>query len=262
VTLSRDSVDRMDDPEPLWQVMAAYAARVAAVSTTVELRFVDAAASAMQYPFVSVLNAAILGEDLRRAERDGVDAVLIAAAGEPGLPELKTVVSIPVVGSVEAGLATSVYVGSRVGIVTINPGYADIMRRNAVRYGLGDRLIHTPVRQFGMTWPVVERALGGNPDELLSGFDTAFRQLLDDGADVVVGAAQIFGAVLEHVGYRASGAAFVDGAAAGIKAAESLVHLRRTLGLEVTGAEGSALRPVPDQAVEQGYDALRSFLAR
>ena len=261
VTLSRDSVDRMADPEPLWRVMSDYADRVAAATTDVELRFVDAAASAMHYPFVSLLNAAILGEDVRRAEREGVDAVLIAAAGEPGLQELKTAVSIPVVGSVEAGLATSIYVGSRVGILTINPGYADIMRRNALRYGLGDRLIHAPVQEFGMTWPLVEAALAGDPDELLSGFDAAFGRLVDDGADVVVGAAQIFGAVLGHVGYRPERAPFIDGAAAGIKAAESLVHLRRTLGLEVTRAEGSALRHVPDEQVDQAYDALRQFLA-
>jgi allantoin racemase len=260
VTLTRDSVGRMDDPEPLWETMRSYAEKVTGGSTQVELRFIDESASGMHYPLISLLNAAILGADLRQAERDGVDAVLIAAAGEPGLLELRTAVAIPVVGSVEAGLATSVFVGSRAGIVTINAAYADIMRRNAVRYGLGDRLIaQRPVQHFDMTWPAVEAALNGDAEELLTGFTSACAALVADGADVIVGAAQIFGAVLEHVGYRDHAVPYVDGAAAGLKAAESLVQLRRTLGLEGPELASSALRKVPAEPLDQAYGALSSY---
>jgi allantoin racemase len=257
VALTRDSAGRLDDPAPLWAAVESYAAKVTRADTEVELGFLGRTAEAMLYPAVMLLNGALMVEDVRARAAAGVDAVLIAATGEPGLQEARSAVDIPVAGSVEAGLAMSQLLGARVGVVTINPEYTDIILRNIERHGLAGRLAgRTAVRSFALSWDAVAAALAGRPDALVTPFREAVDSLVRDGADVVVGGGQIFGALLDHIGCEPGPVPFVDGAAAGLKWLEALVDLRATTGLRTTNAATSPFRRVPDGELDRAFAAL------
>lgn len=257
VTLTRDSAGRLEDPAPLWDAVGAYADAVTRPDTEVEVRFLDRCASAMAYPAVSLLNGAIVVEDVRRSAAEGADAVLIAAAGEPGLHEARSAVDIPVVGSIEAGLALSQFLGRRVGIVTINAAYEDILAHNVRRYGLADRLAGPDaVRHFELSWDAVAQALAGDPDPLVAPFESVVAGLVRDGADVILGGGQIFGALLHLIGAEPGPVPILDCATAGLKAAEVLVDLRRAVGLRPSDAPGSTFRRVPDAELDAAFAAL------
>ncbi|NKX53628.1 aspartate/glutamate racemase family protein [Arthrobacter mobilis] len=50
-----------------------------------------------------------------------VDGILISCAADPGLPEVREAVSIPVVGAGSSGAAAALTLGSRIGVLTITP---------------------------------------------------------------------------------------------------------------------------------------------
>lgn len=259
VTLTRDSAGRLEDPAPLWDAVAAYADAVTRPDTEVEVRFLPRCASAMAYPAVGLLNGAIVLEDVRRSAAEGADAVLIAAAGEPGLHAARSAVDIPVVGSIEAGLALSQFLGRRVGIVTINAAYEDILTDRVRRYGLADRLAGPDaVRHCELSWDAVARALAGDPDPLVAPFQAVVDGLVDDGADVILGGGQIFGALLHLIGAEPGRVPILDCATAGLKAAEALVDLGRVLGLRSSDAPASAFRRVPDAELDAAFAALHA----
>lgn len=258
VTLTRDSAGRLEDPAPLWDAVGAFADAVTRPDTEVEVGFLDATASAMWYPTVSMLNAALMVQDVRARAAAGADAVVIAAAGEPGLPEARAAVDIPVVGSVEAGLALSQFVGASVGIVTVNAGYEGIIARNVRHHGHGDRLVRDGVRHFELDWDDVAAALDGRPNALVEPFEAVVEGLVRDGADVIVSGGQIFGALLHHIGHPPGPVPIVDCAGAGLKAAEALVDLGRATGLRASAAPSSPFLRVPDEELDAAYDALRA----
>jgi allantoin racemase len=259
VTLTRDSAGRLDDAAPLWAAVETYAAKIARPGTEVELGFLDRTAEAMKYAAVMMLNGAIVVEDIRARAAAGADAVLLAATGEPGLLEARGAVDIPVVGSVEAGLAMSQFLGTRVGVITINGPYTQIIARNLHRYQQTARLVGPdPVRSFDLSWDMVAETLAGSPERLVAAFLPVMEGLVRDGADVIVGGGQIFGALLDHVGYEPGPVPFVDGAAAGLKTLEALVDLQHSVGLKSTDAPSSPLRRVPDEELDAAFAALYS----
>lgn len=257
VALSRDSDGRLEDPEPLWAAVESYAAKVVRPGTEVELGFLDRTPEAMLYPAVMLLNGAVMIEDIRARAAAGVDGVLLAATGEPGLLEARSAVDIPVVGSVEAGMAISQFAGARVGVLTINPPYTGIIERNLVRYGMTERLAGPGmIRAFAMSWEAVAAALAGDTEPLVAPFLEAFEGLVRDGADVVIGGGQIFGPLLDLAGYEPGPVPLVDGAAAGLKMLEALVDLRAATGLRTTDAPASPFRRIPDEHLDAAFEAL------
>ncbi len=257
VALTRDSAGRLSDPAPLWAAVETYAAKVARPGTEVELGFLDRTAEAMLYPAAMLVNGALMIEDVRARAAAGADGVLVAATGEPGLLETRGAVDIPVVGSVEAGLAISQFLGARVGVVTISRPYVEIVSRNIARHGHAARLAGPDaVRSISLSWDAVAAALAGDADELMSTVVETVEGLARDGADVIVTGGQIFGALLAAAGYEPGPVPIVDGAAAGLKLLESLLDLRAATGLARTDAPASPFRRVPDAELDAAFGAL------
>jgi Asp/Glu/hydantoin racemase len=259
VTLTRDSAGRLDDPAPLWDAVESYAASIARPGTEVELGFLDRTAEAMKFAAVMMVNGVVVVEDIRARAAAGADGVLLAATGEPGLLEARGAVDIPVVGSVEAGMAMSQFLGTRVGVITINGPYTQIIGRNLHRYEQTARLVQpNPVRSFDLSWDMVAETLAGNSERLVAAFLPVMDGLVNDGADVIVGGGQIFGALLAQIGYEPGPVPFIDGAAAGLKTLEALVDLQGSVGLRTTDAPSSPLRRVPDEELDAAFAALHA----
>ena len=66
---------------------------------------------------------------------DNVDAVIIAAFGDPGLDVLRSTLSAPVTGIAEAGMAEAAQDGRRFAVVTTTPGLRGRIAETAARHG-------------------------------------------------------------------------------------------------------------------------------
>ena len=73
---------------------------------------------------------AALAEDLDKA-----NAVIISAFGDPGLEKLRSMLSVPVTGIAEAGMAEAARDGRRFAVVTTTPRLRGRIAETAARYG-------------------------------------------------------------------------------------------------------------------------------
>ena len=116
------------------------------------------------------------------AERIGaVDAVVVAAFGDPGVRAARELFDVPVVGMAEAAAVTACLIGERFGIVTFTPlmsrWYLDCIRDT----GLEARctgVVTPPRRELD-----VDAAADATRDELV---ELVRRSMIEDGADVVI----------------------------------------------------------------------------
>ncbi len=252
LVLTKDSGGRVSDPGRFRDLLTSYANRVVGTGDTVELLFTRSRTLSTQ-SLMSMVNAVTLVHDVLAAEAAGFDGVVLAASLDPGLEESRSVARIPVVGSIESALALCGFIGRKAGIVTIAGGEDDhsytrsvarTIELNAIRYGCRDKLIaHRPVRALNQSWKEFyagySKAVSGDGDQFISAFDETARELVHDGADVIICGNQLFGAVLDHFGrlaYTSDNVPILDNAAAGLKTLQTLISLRNTVGLNVSRA--------------------------
>lgn len=160
------------------------------------------------------------------AEREGMDAVVINAMGDPGLYPARQVVSIPVVGPAEATMHTASMLGYRFSVVTILESVAYMLTQLSKFYDVYGKL--ASVRWVGI--PVL--ALENDPKRLVKLLvEETGTAIKDDGAHVIVlgctgmfGLAQAVQVGLEKQGYV--GIPVLDPISVAIKVAEAMVDLR------------------------------------
>jgi allantoin racemase len=70
----------------------------------------------------------------------GVDALIVAAFGDPGLQDLRRWVDIPVIGIAEAGMAEAAAGGRRFSIITTTPDLEASILRSVRAYGHAEHL--------------------------------------------------------------------------------------------------------------------------
>jgi Asp/Glu/hydantoin racemase len=112
---------------------------------------------------------------------EGIDAVVIAAFGDPGLGGAKELFDLPVVGMAEAAVMTAAMLGERFSIVTFSPVMTRWYTDCALATGLGARFtgVRTPERHEGD----VGQAAQEKRADLVA---LARRAVDEDGADVVI----------------------------------------------------------------------------
>ncbi len=98
-------------------------------------------------------------------------------------------------------------------------------------YGFGGRLLgDRPIRSMQtLSYLSVESALRGDPSDLISDIESEAQDLVDEGADVIIGACQFFGACLYPSGYTSvgtTGVPFLDPGSAGLLTARLLLRAR------------------------------------
>ncbi len=106
---------------PYTEMITANLDRAKSDTTEVVHRYVGhmrrATDTAIAYP--TLLNKVDVIREFVELERDGVDAVFVACSGDPGVSEARSLLSIPVVGPMEAAMALACSYGWRFGIVTV-----------------------------------------------------------------------------------------------------------------------------------------------
>lgn len=118
--------------------------------------------------------------DIGRARAAAVDAIVIAAFGNPGLAELRASVAIPVIGIGAAALLEAGAGGRRFGVATTTPGLDASIARTVDALGLGAAFTGTRIPAGD---PL---ALASDPALQTTRLGEAVQACLADGAKAVV----------------------------------------------------------------------------
>ena len=165
-----------------------------ALPPEISLRGINAARGpAMITDAAALADAADEVVRLGTTEAENQDAVVVAAFGDPGVAELRGLLTVPVVGIGEAAVREAARGGRRFGIATTTPGLVRSIEANARLFGLEGAF--TGVRVPGDD----PERLAADPGLQLASLIEAVSACLDtDGADtVIVGGGPLSGAAAQ-----------------------------------------------------------------
>ncbi|SEJ14515.1 Asp/Glu/hydantoin racemase [Arthrobacter sp. yr096] len=149
-----------------------------------------------------------------------VDGVIVAAFGDPGMPALKELVGVPVIGITEAALCAAALQGHRFSIIAISDRIQAWYLDCVERFGFGGRL--ASIRSINQSLNSVGSVQADFRETLLA---LSRRAVEEDGANVVI----LAGAPLAGLARELEGqipVPVVDGISAGIRMTEAVVALR------------------------------------
>ncbi|TLM84234.1 aspartate/glutamate racemase family protein [Pseudarthrobacter sp. NamE5] len=199
--------------------------------------------------FESLIAAGAVAELIAEYTRHGaepVDGVVVAAFGDPGMPALKELAEVPVVGITEAALCAAAVLGHRFSIIAISDRIKPWYRDCVERFGLAGRL--ASIRSINESLNSIGSVQQDFRETLLA---LSREAVAEDGADVVI----LAGAPLAGLAREVTGqipVPVVDGISAGIRMAEAVVGLQS--GLHRAGA--FAAPPVKGrQGLSENLDA-------
>lgn len=260
IGLTREMPGRTDQGELIEQSLQAYARQVVAADTSVTIGWMQRTTSLLSSTYLGMINDAQMVADILRAEREGYDAAIIGPHWDPGLYAAREAAGIPVAGPGEAAFMVAQTLGRRFAVLTVHEGYVPMIERNLRLYGCESRAIAIrPVRRFGMTYDNLVACLQGNSDEFLTEFCRTARECIDAGADVIVAGGQLFGPIFQRYAFREipnTGVPVAEVSACGLKLAETLVVLRRAIGLRKSEHPNAPFRTPPAGVVGE---ACRKF---
>ncbi|WP_051478786.1 aspartate/glutamate racemase family protein [Arthrobacter sp. H5] len=199
-------------------LILAEAQRAASPGTEIVMRTAPYGVEYIETRMESLLAAGAVAQVIAE-EHQTVDAVVVAAFGDPGMPALKEFVDIPVVGITEAALYTAALQGARFSIVAISHRITAWYRECVERNGLGGRL--ASIRS--LTDPLT--GIGSVQEDFTPNLlELAGKVVREDGADVVILAGAPLAGLARKVGSHIP-VPVVDGISAGVKQAEVLAAL-------------------------------------
>jgi allantoin racemase len=160
-----------------------------------------------------------VGQPVRERVTDHVDGIVVAAFGDPGMPALKELADVPVIGITDAALCAAALQGHRFSIIAISDRIKAWYRDCVERFGLGGRL--ASIRSINESLNGIGSVQSDFKDTLLALSQQAVNE---DGADVVI----LAGAPLAGLARELEGqipVPVVDGISAGIRMTEAVVAL-------------------------------------
>lgn len=154
--------------------------------------------------------------EIVKAEREGADAIVIACFDDTGLDAARALAGIPVIGICEAALSATSFIAQRFSVVTTMERSRLPVEHLVHRYGMGGRC---KVRAADVPVLSLEDPNSNARDRLRSEISAALK---DDRAEAIVlgcaGMADLTAALRQEFGVPV-----VDGVAAAVKQAESLI---------------------------------------
>ncbi len=218
--------------------------KVLRADTVVSAQFVPRSTFYTSHAYLELLNNAEIVRGIIAGEAAGCDAAFIRCGNDPALREARESVGIPVVGMTEAAMHLACQLGARFALIGVDAKSMPLVERNLRLYGLESRAIHRPVRMpddpqwmdclmQGPTWfesPDFVR------EKVIPPFEKVARECIADGAEVIITACALYGCFTLADYHQISGTTVpvVESVAVGLKTAEMLGDLRRTLGLSTS----------------------------
>lgn len=189
-------------------------------------------AVADQYRYLEFLDTSEVIENGLRAQADGYDAFLIGNIFQPGLHELRELLSIPVLGLAESSVSMACLMGPTFSLINVNPKFNRRIVEGITLQGLAGRMVS--VEMMTVERPgVFDLALQDTSvrDGIVTQFVETAKRALDKGAEVLIPAGGSLMAALLQAGLReVEGAPVLNGIAALVKTGEMAVQMRALTG--------------------------------
>ena len=147
------------------------------------------------------------------------DAVIVAAFGDPGLPALRELIPIPIVGMSESAFASACLLGQRFSIIAISARITAWYRETVERCGLSSRL--ASIRSLEEPLADIGTVQQDKAKQLLSLCRHAVQH---DGADVLIIAGAPLAGLARQIGDQIP-VPVVDGVSCAVTQAEGLVRI-------------------------------------
>jgi hypothetical protein len=185
----------------------------------------------------------------RKAQADGYDAYVLGSFSEPFLPELRSVLDIPVVGMAESCALVACSLAEYYAYVSLSPISALRLKSIVKKHALDARVtgFHALPRPFN------EHELNAafnEPRALIDAFTQIATEAVEEGADLVVPAEGVMTEVLFMSGINnIAGATVMDCVGVTLCHAEMLVNLKQRAGMGV-GRRWAYLKP-PKEMMDQ-----------
>ena len=194
--------------------------------------------TAISYP--TLLNKVDIVSGICSLEEAGVDAVLVACSGDPGVAEARTLVSIPVVGPMEAAMGLAIGYGWRFGIVTVEDRtWSSNMDQMVNAYGMSARYVGQ--RKLVTPTSVIFTKGFEEPQFVIDDIKARVAEIVDDGADsVLIGSAGLstFCSFFRLAGIEDPEVPIFDVISVGLKFAEMRAELHQQVGVPVISRAG------------------------
>lgn len=222
--------------------------RAASSDTELVLR---TAAYGMEYietRFESLIAAGAVAEIIAE-HRGEVDGVVVAAFGDPGMPALKELVDVPVVGITEAALCAAALQGQRFSIIAISSRITAWYRECVDGFGFSGRL--ASIRSIDKELNSIGSVQTDFQETLLA---LSLAAVAEDGADVIILAGAPLAGLARELSARIP-VPVIDGIGAGIRLTEAVVGLAS--GVHRAGS----FSPPPAKPRKNLSPALESALA-
>jgi allantoin racemase len=214
------------------EALRAHFARVARSDTVIDMHGMREGTYRTNYPGDDIkhvgfqfLHSIQFMQGALQAERQGYDAYALSTLPEPGLREIRALVSIPVVGYGECAAWAAAVDGRKFGALVFIPELAELYRDNVQRHGLGEHFVGA--NDVGFRFNDVLAAFE-SPGPLIDLFKAAARQLIAKGAEAIVPGEAPLNVLLSMNGVtEVDGVEIVDSLGAWVRAAEAAVDAKR-----------------------------------
>lgn len=170
------------------------------------------------------------------ADREGFDALVVNCFDDPGVREARGLIKTPVFGLSEPTFHYACQLGAKLGaLVPDMPGQVAFVQNQIEAMGLGGRMIRDGVRAESKRFTESFAEALQYPQAMVDRLAAQGRQMVDDGADVIViacgGLGQICGVAGFHaLGYRDTVVPVINPLTVAVKTAETMVAMQRALG--------------------------------
>jgi len=188
-------------------------------------------AQALAHPSVRQRVATLVLEQVRQAERQGFDAVMIASFAEPALREARSCLSIPVTSMAESSYLSGCSVACQIGVVTISQAGVQMLNEGIARHRLDSRVstvisLDPEVDEFDLQLAFAK------PEEVRAAFERACRNVIAAGADVIVAGEGVLNELMVRLGIsEVDSVAVLDAVAINVIHTEMLVRAYQGAGL-------------------------------
>ena len=188
---------------------------------------VGIAGKAVNFAYLHRFHENQIIENVRRAEREGFDVVIIGALQDPGIQIARSVVDIPVIGYGEVSMLTAASLGSRFSFVCINPDMDPIINGMIRDSALGANA--TPNTFMDCGYSDLSNAVNGKHERFLEAFIAAGRRALrEQRVDILLPGQTIIAELLWKAGIRElDGAVVLDPRLPLLRIAEMRHDMRR-----------------------------------
>jgi len=120
-------------------------------------------------------------EEVKKGEKEGFDAIIIACFDDTGLAELRALISIPIIGIGEAAFHAAMMLGTKFSVVTTLAISIPVIEKNLVEYGLNSMCIK--VRASNV--PVLDLEIPGSDAQKKVSNEIA-KSIEEDNASAIV----------------------------------------------------------------------------